>query len=76
MFLYTSFLVMPLNFVLQRSISGYELIIPHPYFTSALLLISVTTLVLFFASGMYNEKIGYANRYLGFMILYYVKKYS
>ena len=34
----------------------------HPYFASGLLFVSVTTLVLFFASGMYAEKIGYANR--------------
>ncbi|KAI0728056.1 hypothetical protein C8Q72DRAFT_417018 [Fomitopsis betulina] len=34
-----------------------------PYFTTGLLLVSVMTLVLFFASGMYSEKIGYANRY-------------
>ncbi|KAH9915628.1 uncharacterized protein B0H18DRAFT_1041221 [Fomitopsis serialis] len=36
----------------------------HPYFTTGLLFVSVTTLVLFFASGMYSEKIGYANRYV------------
>lgn len=35
-----------------------------PYFTTGLLLVSVMTLVLFFASGMYSEKIGYANRYV------------
>ena len=34
----------------------------HPYFASGLLFVSVTTLVLFFASGMYSEKIGYANK--------------
>ncbi|GJJ14654.1 hypothetical protein Clacol_008920 [Clathrus columnatus] len=63
-FLYTSFFVMPLNFLLKRLTPEYEPIIPHPYFTSGLLLIAVTTLILFFASGMYNEKIGYANRYV------------
>ncbi|TFK84658.1 hypothetical protein K466DRAFT_588748 [Polyporus arcularius HHB13444] len=36
----------------------------HPYFASGLLFVSVTTLVLFFASGMYSEKISYANRYV------------
>ncbi|TBU21902.1 hypothetical protein BD311DRAFT_782654 [Dichomitus squalens] len=36
----------------------------HPYFASGLLFVSVTTLVLFFASGMYSEKIGYANKYV------------
>ncbi len=34
----------------------------HPYFASGLLFVSFTTLVLFFASGMYSEKIAYANR--------------
>ncbi|KZO99421.1 hypothetical protein CALVIDRAFT_561281 [Calocera viscosa TUFC12733] len=37
---------------------------PHPYVTPGLLLIASTTLILFFASGMYAEKIGYANRYV------------
>ncbi|KAG9313668.1 hypothetical protein JVU11DRAFT_6013 [Chiua virens] len=36
---------------------------PHPYFASGLLLVAITTLLLFFASGMYSEKIAYANRY-------------
>ncbi|PCH37602.1 hypothetical protein WOLCODRAFT_110180 [Wolfiporia cocos MD-104 SS10] len=36
----------------------------HPYVASGLLFVAVTTLVLFFASGMYSEKIGYANRYV------------
>ncbi|KAF4612795.1 hypothetical protein D9613_011746 [Agrocybe pediades] len=36
----------------------------HPYFASGLLFVSVTTLVLFFASGMYSEKIAYANKYV------------
>jgi hypothetical protein len=34
----------------------------HPYLTLGLLSVSVTTLVLFFASGLYSEKIAYANR--------------
>ena len=34
----------------------------HRYFTLGLLSVSVTTLLLFFASGMYYEKIAYANR--------------
>jgi hypothetical protein len=34
----------------------------HPAFASGLLFVSATTLVLFFASGVYDEKIGYANR--------------
>lgn len=36
----------------------------HPFFASGLLFVAVTTLVLFFASGTYSEKIGYANRYV------------
>ena len=36
----------------------------HPYFASGILFVAVTTLVLFFASGMYSEKIAYANRYV------------
>ncbi|KAI9452532.1 hypothetical protein BJY52DRAFT_1292135 [Lactarius psammicola] len=35
-----------------------------PYVASGLLFVSVTTLLLFFATGLYSEKIGYANRYL------------
>lgn len=34
----------------------------HPYIASGLLFVSATTLVLFFASGMYSEKIAYANK--------------
>lgn len=37
---------------------------PHPYFASGLLFVLVTALLLFFASGMYAEKIAYANRYV------------
>ena len=36
----------------------------HPYIARGLLLVSVTTLVLFFAGGMYSEKIAYANKYV------------
>ncbi|KAJ7030826.1 hypothetical protein C8F04DRAFT_714126 [Mycena alexandri] len=36
----------------------------HPYFTTGLLFVSVTTLVLFFASGTYSDKIAYANKYV------------
>jgi hypothetical protein len=34
----------------------------HPAFATGLLTVGITTLVLFFASGLYGEKIGYANR--------------
>ncbi|KAJ7705260.1 hypothetical protein B0H17DRAFT_920421 [Mycena rosella] len=36
----------------------------HPYFSSGLLFVSVTTLALFFASGTYADKISYANKYV------------
>jgi len=36
----------------------------HRYFALGLLCVSVTTLALFFLSGMYSEKIGYANKYI------------
>jgi hypothetical protein len=70
--LQTSFLAIPYKFVLQRALpeiytddSEVEL---HPYFASGLLFVSVTTLVLFFASGMYSEKIAYANQFVSFCI--------
>ncbi|KIJ33554.1 hypothetical protein M422DRAFT_35476 [Sphaerobolus stellatus SS14] len=62
--LYTSFLGFPLNFLISRLWPDYPPIVPHSYVASGLLFISVTTLVLFYASGMYAEKIGYANRYV------------
>ena len=34
----------------------------HRYFALGLLCVSVTTLALFFLSGMYSEKIAYANK--------------
>ena len=42
----------------------------HPYFTLGLLSVSVTTLVLFFASGMYSEKIAYANRSVSYAFFF------
>ncbi|KAG8693795.1 hypothetical protein FRC08_008879 [Ceratobasidium sp. 394] len=39
-------------------------VILHPYLTPGVWLVAVTTLVLFFASGLYSEKISYANRYV------------
>lgn len=62
--LYTSFLAFPLNLLLSHIWPDYPPIIAHPYVPSALLFISVTTLVLFYASGVYAEKIGYANRFV------------
>ncbi|KAF8513728.1 hypothetical protein BU17DRAFT_68672 [Hysterangium stoloniferum] len=62
--LYTSFLALPLNFLLSHVWPDRPPVQLHPYFTSGLLFIAVTTLVLFYASGLYAEKIGYANRYV------------
>ena len=67
-FLQLNLLDIPYHFVLLRTFPSLyppeetaEIHI-HPYFTLGLLSVSVTTLVLFFASGMYSEKIAYANR--------------
>ncbi|KAG9090832.1 hypothetical protein FRC06_000862 [Ceratobasidium sp. 370] len=39
-------------------------VVPHPYLTPGVWLVAVMTLVLFFASGLYSERISYANRYV------------
>ncbi len=57
---YKAFLVWLLPGVYSQDID----VTLHPYFTTGLLFVSVTTLVLFFASGMYSEKIAYANKYV------------
>ncbi|KAH8112390.1 Spo7-like protein-domain-containing protein [Phellopilus nigrolimitatus] len=67
-FLQTQFLTMPWNFALQKAFpedfaDGRTMQL-HPYIAKGMLLVDVTTLVLFFASGVYEEKIGYANRYV------------
>jgi len=66
--LQTSFLAIPYKFILQRALpeiyTDESKVDLHPYFASGLLFVSVTTLVLFFASGMYSEKIAYANQYV------------
>ena len=61
-FLHTSFLAFPLNCLVRHAWPDRPAIVPHSYLTFGLLLIAVTTLVLFYASGIYAEKIGYANR--------------
>jgi hypothetical protein len=65
--LQTSLLDMPYTYLLRHSLPDvYGTVIsvnPHPYFASGLLFVAITTLLLFFASGMYSEKIAYANRY-------------
>ncbi|EGO00979.1 hypothetical protein SERLA73DRAFT_178992 [Serpula lacrymans var. lacrymans S7.3] len=66
--LQTAFLTMPYKLVLQKALPEIytvdKEVTPHPHLASGLLFVSVTTLVLFFASGMYSEKIAYANRYV------------
>jgi len=61
----TEFLSIPYNcFLLAVLPAGHKALSLHPYFKPGFLLVAVTTLALFFASGMYSEKIGYANRYV------------
>ncbi|ETW77074.1 hypothetical protein HETIRDRAFT_105720 [Heterobasidion irregulare TC 32-1] len=66
--LQTSFLSILSRFLLRHALPEHygpdDDFRVHPYFVSGLLFVAVTTLVLFFASGMYSEKIGYANRYV------------
>lgn len=65
--LQTSFLDIPYTYLLRRILPDVygtvSSVKPHPYFASGLLFVAITTLLLFFASGMYSEKIAYANRY-------------
>jgi hypothetical protein len=62
----SSLLAIPYKLLLQRFLPDVYTpdaqVTLHPYFASGLLFVSVTTLVLFFASGMYSEKIAYANK--------------
>ncbi|KDQ11167.1 hypothetical protein BOTBODRAFT_114838 [Botryobasidium botryosum FD-172 SS1] len=66
----TSFLSLPFKLILKHlpptvvPPSLHENFVLHPYVTPGILLVAVTTLVLFYASGLYAEKIGYANRYV------------
>ncbi|KAF8963538.1 hypothetical protein BDZ97DRAFT_1732007 [Flammula alnicola] len=64
----TSLLSIPYRMALQRILPNIYEANPkttlHPYIASGLLFVSVTTLVLVFASGMYAEKIAYANKYV------------
>ena len=59
----TSLVTLPINWVLQGLLVDHD---PHivmsPYVTQSAFLIALTTLVLFYASGLYAEKISYANR--------------
>ncbi|KAH9982962.1 hypothetical protein BGW80DRAFT_1247656 [Lactifluus volemus] len=53
-----------LRFALPKSYGPDVEVRLHPYVASGLLFVSVTTLLLFFATGLYSEKIGYAHRYV------------
>jgi hypothetical protein len=64
--LQTQFMSIPYKYMLRKALpeiytqdSEVHL---HPYFATGLLTVAITTLLLFFASGLYSEKIGYANR--------------
>ncbi|KAI5121602.1 hypothetical protein M0805_009473 [Coniferiporia weirii] len=67
-FLHTQFLALPYNVALRKAFpEDYgrgQTVELHHYAAKGLLLVAVTTLVLFFASGLYGEKIAYANRYV------------
>jgi len=61
----TSLLTWPANRLMAHlPISPQQDIILPTYITHTALLVVITTLVLFYASGLYAEKIGYANRYV------------
>ncbi|KIK29533.1 hypothetical protein PISMIDRAFT_89181 [Pisolithus microcarpus 441] len=66
--LQTALLDIPYTYVLRSAfpdVHGNDQVIRlHPYIPSGLLFVAVTALFLFFASGMYAEKIAYANRYV------------
>ena len=66
MLLQTDLLSVPYTWTLRRvlpDIYGPAAGVRIPrYLTLGLLCVSVTTLALFFLSGMYSEKIGYANK--------------
>lgn len=74
----TAFLAIPYN-IIAHQFPAYGLIIKdgqevvHPYVSSGLLLVAVTTLILFFASGMYSEKVAYANQYVNQSLLSHVR---
>ena len=74
-FLQLNLLDIPFHFALRRTFptlySPEEIadVHVHQYLTLGLLSVFVTTLVLFFASGTYSEKIAYANRFVPPVIL-------
>ncbi|KAJ7176557.1 hypothetical protein C8R46DRAFT_1076656 [Mycena filopes] len=63
-----SLLAIPCKLVLRRILPDIYTedteVHVHPYFSTGLLFVSITTLALFFASGTYSDKIAYANKYV------------
>ncbi|KXN81988.1 hypothetical protein AN958_03335 [Leucoagaricus sp. SymC.cos] len=53
-----------LRWLLPEIYTPDQVVLLHPFFSTGLLFVSVTTLALFFASGTYSEKISYANKYV------------
>jgi hypothetical protein len=58
----TAFFLWPANIFLNRFWNDQLYIAPHPYFLHGTFFVLGVTLFLFFASGLYNEKITYANK--------------
>jgi hypothetical protein len=60
----TDFLAWPINYLVQHMpiFTGAQDIVLSPYVRQSAFGIAVITLFLFYASGLYAEKIGYANR--------------
>ncbi|KAI0033988.1 hypothetical protein K488DRAFT_18723, partial [Vararia minispora EC-137] len=61
-FLQTSFLSIPYRLLLGSRWDANLYV--HSYVAPGMLLVAATTFVLFFASGLYSEKIAYANKYV------------
>jgi hypothetical protein len=58
----TTFFLWPVNAMLKRFWDDQIYIIPHPYLLHGTFFVLGVTLCLFFASGLYGEKITYANK--------------
>ena len=61
-FLNTSFLSVPYRVMLGYPWDAH--VYMHEWVAQGLLLVAATTLVLFFAGGVYSDKIAYANKYV------------
>jgi hypothetical protein len=58
----TTFFFWPANVFLKRFWDDHIYITPHPYLLHGAFFVLGVTLFLFFASGLYSEKITYANK--------------